>query len=127
MIGRVVSAKIKQTVTVLVERKKIHPLYKKSFLRSNKYLVDDPIGVMMGDLVEIEKIPPMSKRKHFKIVKVLGKRLHEITEEKLKEHAKGIIAEVMPEEVKPEDKDKDISEPEKTELPKVKEKRKAGK
>lgn len=98
MIGRVVSAKLKQTVTVLVERKKIHPLYKKAFLRSKKYLVDDPIGVMMGDLVELEKIAPLSKRKHFRVIKVVGKRLHEITEEKLKEHAKGVIAQVMPDE-----------------------------
>lgn len=98
MIARVVATKLKSTVTVLVEGKKIHPLYKKAFLRSKKFLVHDPIGVAMGDMVEIVKVAPISKRKHFRIVKVLGKSLEEITEAKLKEHAKGVIEEIMPEE-----------------------------
>lgn len=98
MIGRVVATKMQKTVTILEEGEKKHPLYKKSFKRSKKYLVHDPIGVAMGDMVEVVKIAPVSKRKHFKIVKVLGKQLAEITEEKLKEHARGVIEEVMPEE-----------------------------
>lgn len=98
MIGRVVSTKMHKGATVLVERQKTHPLYKKAFLRSKKYLADDPIGVGMGDLVEIVKVAPISKRKHFRVTKVLGKRLEEMTAEKLKEQAKGVIEEVMPEE-----------------------------
>lgn len=98
MIGRIVSTKMQKTVTVLVERQSIHHLYKKAFKRSKKYLVDDPIGVKEGDLVEIVKFRPVSKNKHWRIIKVLGKRLDEITEEKLKEQAKGVIKQVMPEE-----------------------------
>lgn len=98
MIGRVVSTKLKNTATVLVERQKIHPLYKKGFQRSKKYLADNLLGVKMGDVVEIVKTRPVSKRKHFRIVKVLGKRFLEITEEKLKKEAKEVIAEVMSEE-----------------------------
>lgn len=98
MTGRVVVAKLPKTVTVLVERKEVHPLYKKSFVRSKKYLVDDPVGVKMGDLVEIVKMAPLSKRKHFRVAKVVGKSLVEITEVTLKEAAKGAIEEVMPEE-----------------------------
>jgi len=37
LVGRVVSAKMKQTVTVLVERQVQHPLYGKYLTRSNKY------------------------------------------------------------------------------------------
>ncbi len=55
MTGRVVSTKLKNTVTVLVERVAMHPLYKKTFVRSKRYLVDDQIGVKDGDIVEIIK------------------------------------------------------------------------
>lgn len=98
MIARVVTAKLSKTVTVLIESEKTHPLYKKTFIRSKKYLVHDPIGVKEGDLVEIVKIAPVSKRKHFQVAKIVGKNLEEVTEAKLKEHAKGVIEEVMPED-----------------------------
>ena len=98
MIGRVVSTKMNKTVTVLVERMAKHPLYKKTFIRTKRYLVDDQIGTKEGDMVEIIKIKPVSKNKHWRIVKVVGKSLAEITEEKLKAEAESLIAEVMPEE-----------------------------
>ena len=98
MIGRVVSTKMTKTATVLVERQATHPLYKKSFKQSKKYLVDDQIGVSSGDIVQIEKCKPISRRKHFKIVKVIGRNLAEIAEAQLKEKAQEAIAEVMPEE-----------------------------
>ncbi len=98
MKGRVISAKTNKTVTVLVERVAKHPLYKKTFVRTKKYLVDDLIGVKEGDVVEIIKIRPISKNKHWRVAKVLGKSLMEFTEEKLKAEAEKIITEVMPEE-----------------------------
>lgn len=103
MIARVVSNKSKDTAVVIVERRKIHPLYKKSFARSKKYLVDDAFGVSMGDMVVIEKCKPISKMKHWKIVQVVGQDLEEITSEKLKQGAEKIIAEVMPEEKEAEE------------------------
>lgn len=98
MIGRVVSNKSKDTAVVIVESRKVHPLYKKSFARSKKFLVDDAFGVSMGDMVVIEKCKPISKMKHWKIVQVVGQNLEEITSDKLKAGAEKIIAEVMPEE-----------------------------
>ncbi len=98
MIGRVVSTKTKNTVTVLVERTAKHPLYKKTFARSKKYLVDDLLGVKEGDIVEIIKVKPVSKNKHWKVVKVVGQDLAEIVKEEQKEAAEKIVAEVMPEE-----------------------------
>lgn len=98
MIGRVISTKVAKTATVVVERRAKHPLYKKTFIRSKKYLVDDQIGVKDGDIVEIEKCQPVSKRKHFKIVKILGKNLVEIVEAQQRQAAEEIIAQVMPEE-----------------------------
>mgnify|MGYP001615472209 CR=1 FL=1 len=97
MIGRVISTKTNKTVTVLVERVAKHPLYKKTFVRTKKYLVDDLIGVKEGDVVEIIKIRPISKNKHWRVTKVLGKSLLEITEEKLKAEAEKAVAEAMPE------------------------------
>lgn len=100
MIGRVVSTKLKNTATVLVDRVATHPLYKKTYLQSKKYLVDDPIGVKMGDVVDFINCKPVSKNKHWKITKVLGKNFAEIAKDQLKKEAEEVIAEVMPEEKK---------------------------
>lgn len=97
MIGRVVSTKMKGVATVLTERIVAHPLYKKTFVRSKKYLVD-AAGVKDGDIVEIIKVRPISKNKHWKVAKILGKDLAEIVESAQKETAEAAIAEVMPEE-----------------------------
>lgn len=96
MVGRVVSAKLQKTATVLVERTTKHPLYKKTFIRSKRYLVDDRIGVKEGDIVEIVKTKPVSKNKHWVIVKLLGRSLAEIAEQELKEKAEEVIAEAVP-------------------------------
>lgn len=97
MIGRVVSTKMEKTATVLVERVAKHSLYKKTFIRTQKYLVDTQIPVKEGDMVEIIKIRPISRNKHWRVLKVIGKNLEAITEEKLKIAAEEAIAEVMPE------------------------------
>jgi small subunit ribosomal protein S17 len=97
MRGRVVSVKTKNTAVIIVERTKTHPLYKKSFLRSKRFLVEDKLGVKPGDLVEVFKIRPISKMKHWQIEKVVGRDIEEIVEAELKEKAAEIVAEVMPE------------------------------
>lgn len=98
MIGRVTSTKMKKTVTVLVERVAMHPLYKKTYLQSKKYLVDASVELKDGDVVEIIKVKPISKTKHWRVVKVIGRDLAEITKEQLKAKAEEVITEVMPEE-----------------------------
>lgn len=98
MIGRVVSTKMNKTVAVLVERTKIHPLYKKAFASSKKYLAEDSIGVKLGDVVEIIKVRPLSKRKMWRITKKIGRDIESVVTEELKEKAAEAIEEVMPEE-----------------------------
>lgn len=98
MIGRVVSVKSLKTVTVLEERLIKHPLYKKTYKQSKKYLVDDSVGVKVGDIVNYISCKPISKNKHWKITKVLGTNFAEIAEGQLKEQAENTIAEIMPEE-----------------------------
>ncbi len=98
MIGRVTSTKLIHTATIIVERTATHPLYKKTYLRTKKYLVDDPIGVKMGDIVEVIKCRPISRNKHWVVTKVIGKNLEEIVKEEQKIAAAETIAVVMPEE-----------------------------
>jgi small subunit ribosomal protein S17 len=98
MTGRVVSVKTIKTATVLEERVVKHPLYKKTYKQSKKYLVHDEVGVKLGDIVEFVPSKSISKNKHWRIVKVLGKNFAEIAEGKLKQEAEKTIAAVMPEE-----------------------------
>lgn len=98
--GRVVSAgKTLKTVVVLIEGTKTHPLYKKTSKSSKRFLVHDEMGVKEGDLVEVIKIRPISKHKHWQVIKVVGRDLEAMVTEELKSVSAEAIAEVMPEEV----------------------------
>lgn len=67
--GTVVGVKMQDTATVAVERYVQHPKYKKFIRRTKKYLVHNPSGtVAEGDVVTIQEVRPLSKRKHFAIV-----------------------------------------------------------
>ena len=67
--GVVVSDKANKTVTVLVERRVIHPLYKKFIKRSKKYHAHDETNTYaVGDVVRIEECRPISKSKTWKVV-----------------------------------------------------------
>ena len=96
MIGRVTSNKQIKTATVLIESTKTDRLYHKSYKRSKKYSVDDQLGVKVGDLVEIMKVKPVSKNKHWRIVKVVGRDIEEVIGTELKESVAETIEEIMP-------------------------------
>ena len=68
--GTVVSTKMQDTITVAVERYVMHPKYKKFMRRTKKFLVHDKgTTAKEGDKVEIRETRPISKRKHFELVK----------------------------------------------------------
>lgn len=68
--GTVVKTKMQDTITVAVERYVMHPKYKKFMRRTKKFLVDDKGNTAKeGDKVEIRETRPLSKRKHFELVK----------------------------------------------------------
>ena len=64
MTGLVVSSKRDKTITVLVERKVKHPIYKKIVRRSTKLQAHDEANECSeGDIVTIEESKPFSKTK----------------------------------------------------------------
>ncbi len=67
--GQVVSDKMDKTVTVLVERRVMHPLYKKFIRRSKRYHAHDETNAFKeGDLVQIEECRPISKTKSWRVL-----------------------------------------------------------
>ena len=69
MQGRVVSDKRNQTVTVLVERRVTHPIYKKIIKRSKRYHAhDEANSAKIGDVVRIRECRPISKTKTWEIL-----------------------------------------------------------
>ncbi len=69
MDGTVVSDKMDKTIVVRVERRVMHPLYKKFISRAKKYAVHDENNTCkIGDQVRIRECRPLSKRKHWEIV-----------------------------------------------------------
>ena len=69
MQGFVVSDKMDKTVTVKVERRIMHPLYKKFIRRSKKYAAHDEANACkVGDTVSIRECKPISKRKKWEVL-----------------------------------------------------------
>lgn len=70
--GTVVSDRMDKTVTVLVERRVLHPLYKKYIRRSTKLHVHDENNeCRSGDRVLVRECRPLSKTKNWRLVKIL--------------------------------------------------------
>lgn len=64
LIGIVTSDKMQKTITVNVERKSKHPLYKKLVITHKKYHAhDEKEEAKIGDKVEIVECRPLSKTK----------------------------------------------------------------
>lgn len=67
--GVVVSDKQDKTVVVKVERRFMHPLYKKFIMRSKKYAAHDENNQFkIGDAVKIAETKPISKNKSWEVV-----------------------------------------------------------
>ena len=110
-VGVVTSSKQAHTVTVVVERMREHPLYKKVIRLRKKYAAHDAAGdVKAGDLVRIQESRPFSATKHWQVVEVLSRageagaaapRVADV--EKYLEQAEGVDAILVPQrEEKPE-------------------------
>tara|TARA_B100001540_G_scaffold4483_1_gene3986 strand:- start:913 stop:1176 length:264 start_codon:yes stop_codon:yes gene_type:complete len=72
--GRVLSSSRDKTITVLIERKVKHPMYKKILRRSTKIHAHDENNESgKGDLVTIQECRPISKTKSWKLINVIEK------------------------------------------------------
>lgn len=71
--GTVVSDKADKTITVRVERRIMHPIYKKFIRRSKKYAAHDETNQFkVGDVVRIEESRPISKSKKWVATERVG-------------------------------------------------------
>ena len=70
--GTVVSNKMEKTVVVHVERKFIHPVFKKVVKRTVKFKChDEKNECSVGDFISMREVRPLSKTKRWNLVKVL--------------------------------------------------------
>lgn len=71
--GSVVAKSGDKSVSILVERRVIHPRYRKIVKRFKKYLVhDEENKIKVGDVIEAIECKPISKRKAFTLHKVVS-------------------------------------------------------
>jgi len=69
LVGKVSSASMDKSITVLIERKIKHPLYKKYIKRSTKvHAHDENNECSVGDVVSVEQCRPLSKTKSWRLV-----------------------------------------------------------
>lgn len=67
--GVVTSDKTDKTITVVVERRFMHPVYKKFIRRTKKYAAhDETNAAKIGDVVRIRECRPISKTKSWELV-----------------------------------------------------------
>jgi len=72
--GTVIKRAGDKTATVLVERKVLHPRYRKTVKRFKKYLIhDEKNEVNVGDSVNAIECRPLSKSKSFRLLEITKK------------------------------------------------------
>ncbi len=74
LTGRVVSNKMQKTIVVAIERRRLHPLYKKYLTQTKKIKAHDESNQAgIGDLVRVIESRPISKEKCWRLVEILEK------------------------------------------------------
>ena len=74
LVGTVGSNKMDRTISVLVERKVKHPLYRKYVKKSTKLMAHDLDNQCSeGDIVTIEECKPISKNKSWRLQGIVDK------------------------------------------------------
>jgi len=73
-IGIVISNKMEKTIVIKIENRYPHPIYSKILVKTKKYLAHDEFEeCKIGDQVLIKECRPLSKRKRWKLIKILSK------------------------------------------------------
>lgn len=99
IIGQVSSISGNKTIVITTHWRKTHPIYKKQYKVSAKYMAhDEKNETRVGDKVVIEESRPISARKRYTLKEILQRA--ELTQEDRAIFEK----EAVPEAVKPADK-----------------------
>lgn len=73
-VGIVVSNKMDKTITVAIERRVPHPIYRKYFKKTTKLMAhDENSECTIGDKVKIMETRPLSKSKRWRLVEIVEK------------------------------------------------------
>ena len=124
LTGTVSSTSPDKTIVITVVTHQTHPIYKKRFVSSKKFMAHDENNeCKVGDLVTIIETKPISARKRFKLDKVLEKA--QLTREELSvldaEEPEKKAKKEEPEKEKTEDKSKDSEDNDKPQAKKSEE------
>ena len=72
LVGKVVRDQRNKTVTVMIERRVMHPIYGKIMIKTSKYHAHDENGeYKLGDIVEIIESRPLSKTKTWVVTRLV--------------------------------------------------------
>ena len=72
LVGRVLSNRMDKTATVVVERRKRHPLYGKVITMRKKYKAHDAENLcQIGDMVKMIESRPLSREKRWVVTEIL--------------------------------------------------------
>ncbi|MEO6938617.1 MAG: 30S ribosomal protein S17 [Candidatus Kapaibacterium sp.] len=73
-VGKVVSDKMDKTVIVSLTRQVAHPLYKKYFKKTTKFVAhNENNDAKIGDTVRIMETRPLSKTKRWRVTEIVGR------------------------------------------------------
>jgi len=74
-IGLVTSNKMEKTISVAVERRIKHPVYKKYINRTTNLMAhDEKNECQEGDLVKIMETRPLSRKKRWRLVEIIERK-----------------------------------------------------
>jgi small subunit ribosomal protein S17 len=74
LIGTVSSNKGDKTIVVTVRTRKTHPIYRKQYIVSKKFMAHDERNeAEVGDRVSIVETKPISARKHHELERIIEK------------------------------------------------------
>ncbi len=72
LVGRVVSDKMDKTVVVVIENRKMHPIYKKVVRTTKKIMAhDESNAIPVGALVRVVESKPLSRHKRWVVEEVM--------------------------------------------------------
>ena len=73
--GEVVGTGAQKTIRVVVKTTKIHPKYRKQYVRTKAYAVHDERGeAKPGDTVSFQECRPLSKTKRWRLLRIVKRQ-----------------------------------------------------